>query len=174
MQTNKLNYAMQFKDLEIGDRFTIPKWNRHASNLPDQYAIKISEMVHEVRSRNENPRLIKEWHGCQTISVPTWIDPNDEVEVLPKLERSFGYNNCLPVIGQKVWFYDEHIGGSYCIYCNVRRGVVYRIFQKICEILEPDGDITSAHVCAMYDHQPKIAEELIEEFWGEYPGKVLI
>lgn len=167
---------MKFKDLEIGDRFTIPKWNRHPSNIPGQYAIKISEMVHEVRSGDENPRLIKEQHGCQTISAPTWINPDDEVEVLPKLERSFGHNNCLPVIGQKVWFKDEHMGCSATpvMWENVRYGTVYRIFQKTCEILEDDGDITSQSVWMVYDHQPKIAEELIEEFWGEYPDKVLI
>jgi hypothetical protein len=167
---------MQFKDLKIGDRFTIPVYKQHPSNQEGQYAIKLSEMVHEVRSGNENPRLIKESHGHGTISTPTWIDPDIEVEKLPDMKGSFGENNSIPVIGQLVWFKDEHIGSSASpvMYENVREGIVYRVFQNFCDIRESDGSTTSQNIYGVYDHKPRIETQMVEEFFGSYEKTVLI
>lgn len=174
--------SMKFKDLEIGDRFTVPSWNkswdRNPLNMPGQYGIKLSEMVYEVRSGKENPRLIETAYNAGTISTPTWIDSDLEVEVLPKLQRSFGANNCLPVVGQEIWFYDEHIGGSPSLYCNVRQGKIYKVFQQTCQILEFNSEgnsgVFTLHVCAIYDHKPEIKEEEVDEFFGKYIDTVLI
>lgn len=165
---------MKFKQLEVGDRFTVPTRKNDSTNLPGQYGIKLSDMVYEVRSGNENPQIIKDSPNSYTTSRPTYIDTECEVQVMPKMEKSFNHNNCLPVVTQQVWFYDEHIGGSPSMYCNVRSGIIFKMFQEMCDILEPCGNIITIHTSAVYDHRPEIKEEQVEDFWATYPKKVLV